>query len=92
MSCWRRYVDDSICFIKNRSVEHVLSTLNNFNSVIKFTYETESGNKLSFLDVQLIRTGDNIETCVLRKSINTGIVFTGTYLHHFSGNTAHLKL
>ena len=25
------------------------------------------------LDVQLIRTGDNIETCVLRKSINTGI-------------------
>ena len=76
LSCWRRYVDDTICFIKNGSVEHVLSTLNNFHSSIKFTYETESGNKLSFLDVQLIRTGDNIETCVFRKPTNTDI-----YIH-----------
>ena len=37
LSCWRRYVDDTICFIKNGSVEHVLSTLNNFHSSIKFT-------------------------------------------------------
>ena len=76
LSCWRRYVDNTICFIKNGSVEHVLSTLNNFHGSIKFTYETESGNKLSFLDVQLIRTGDNIETCVFRKPINTDI-----YIH-----------
>ena len=62
--------------IKNGSVEHVLSILNNFHSSIKFTYETESGNKLSFLDVQLIRTGDNIETCVFRKPTNTNI-----YIH-----------
>ena len=74
LSCWRRYFDNTICFIKNGSVEHVLSTLNNFHGSIKFTYETESGNKLSFLDVQLIRTGDNIETCVFRKP-------TDTYLH-----------
>ena len=73
LSCWRRYVDDTICFIKNGSVEHVLSTLNNFHSSIKFTYETESGNKLSFLDVQLIATGDNIETCVFRKPTSTDI-------------------
>ena len=39
LSCWRRYFDDTICFIKNGSVEHVLSTLNNFHSSIKFTYE-----------------------------------------------------
>ena len=70
LSCWRRYIDDTICFIKNGSVQHVLSTLNNFHSSIKFTYETESGNKLSFLDVQLIRTGDNIESCVFRKPSN----------------------
>ena len=50
------------CFVKNESVEHTLSTINNFYSPIKFTYETESGNKLSFLDVQLIRTGDNLES------------------------------
>ena len=62
LSCWRRYVDDTICFIKNGSVAHVLSTL--FPSSIKFTYETESDNKLSFLDVQIIRTGDNRELCI----------------------------
>ena len=70
------YVDDTICFIKNGSLKHVLSALNNFHSSIKFTYETESGNKLSFLDVQLIRTGDNIETCVFRKPTNADI-----YIH-----------
>ena len=62
LSCWRRYVDDTICFIKSESVAHVLSTL--FHSSIKFTYETESDNKLPFLDVQLIRTGDNRELCI----------------------------
>ena len=72
-SCWRRYVDDTVCSIKNGSVEHALSTLKIFQSSIKFTYETESGNKLSFLDVQLMHTGDNIETCVFRKPSNTYI-------------------
>ena len=76
LSYWRRYVDDTICFIKNGSVEHVLSALNNFHSSINFTYETESGNKLSFLDVKLICTDDNIETCVFKKPTNTDI-----YIH-----------
>ena len=57
--------------IKNGSVEHVLTALNNLYSSTKFNYETESGDKLSLLDVQLIRTGDNIETCVFRKPTNT---------------------
>ena len=73
LSYLKRYVNDTICFIKNGSVVHVLSTINNFHSSIKFTYETESGNKLSFLDMQLIHTGDNIETCVFRKPTNTNI-------------------
>ena len=74
--CWRRYNDNTICFIKIGSVEHVLSTLNNFHNSIEFTYETESGKKLSFLDIQLIHTGDNIETCIFRKPTNTDI-----YIH-----------
>ena len=63
-------------FIRHGSVEHLLSTLNNFHSSIKLSYETESGNTLSFLDVQLICTGDNIETCVFIKPTNTDI-----YIH-----------
>ena len=73
LSYWRRYVDDTICFIKNGSVEHVLSTLDNFHSSIKLTYEKDNGNKLSFLDVQLIRSEDNIETCVFRKLTNADV-------------------
>ena len=92
LPCWRRYVEDTICFIKNGSVEHVLSTLNNFHSSIKFTYETESGNKLSFLDVQLIRTGNNIEIYAFRNPTNTDIyIHWNSRLHHFSGNTVHSK-
>ena len=72
----RQYVDNTICFIKNGSVEHVLSTFNNFHSSVKFNYETESGDKLCFLDMLLIRTGNNIEICVFRKPTNTNI-----YIH-----------
>ena len=38
LSCWRRHVDNTTCFIKIGSVEHILVTLNNFYSSIKFTY------------------------------------------------------
>ena len=40
---------------------------------MKFTYCTEYGNKLSFLDVQLVR---NIDSCVFRKPTNTDL-----YIH-----------
>ena len=40
LSCWKRYIGGTIYFIKNGSVEHVLSSLNDFHSSIKFTYET----------------------------------------------------
>ena len=89
--CWRRYVDDTICFIKNRSIKHVLSTHNNFHSSIKFTNETENGSKLSFLDVQLMRTGDNIETCVFRKPTNTDIYIHWNSFAPFEGKYSILK-
>ena len=40
---WKRYVDDTICFIKLTSINKVLETLN-----IKFNIETEIENKISF--------------------------------------------
>ena len=58
---------------KNGMVEHVLSTLNHFHSSIKFTYDPEKGNNLSFLGVQLICTGENTEIYVFRKRTNTDI-------------------
>ena len=70
---WKRYDDDTICFVRNGYQEFVLSCLNSFNNSIQFTYETEKENEISFLDILIIRSGQKIETRVYRKSTNTDI-------------------
>ena len=61
MSPWKRYVDDTISYIKEESIEHVLSKLNGYHDNIELTYEIENDGKLPFLDVLVIRKGyDNI--------------------------------
>ena len=70
---WKRYVDDTICFIKLTSINKVLQTLNSYHTNIKFTIEIESENKISFLDVLLIRSNSLISTKVYRKNTNTDI-------------------
>ena len=52
---WRRYVDDTITFVKIGSVEYLLSVLNNFHPKIKFTYEMEVESKLAFSDILLLK-------------------------------------
>ena len=37
MSPWKRYVDDTISYIKEESIEHVLSKLNGYHDNIEFT-------------------------------------------------------
>ena len=44
--CWKCHVDDIICFHKTGSASHILTTINNFHPSIKFTYETESDNRI----------------------------------------------
>ena len=68
---WKRYVDDTICFLKLNSINKVLQTLNSYHTNIKFTTEIESGNKISFLDVLLIRSNSLISTKVYCKNTNT---------------------
>ena len=36
---WRRYVDDTFAYVKNPSIDYVLTTLNSFQPNIGFTYE-----------------------------------------------------
>ena len=73
---WKRYEDDTICFVRNGYQEFVLSYLNSFHNPIQFTYETEKENEISFLDTLIIRSGRKIEARVYRKSTNTDI-----YIH-----------
>ena len=70
---WKRYVDDTIDFIKLTSINKVLETLNSYHTNNKFTIEIESENKTSFLDVLLICSNSLISTKVYRKNTNTYI-------------------
>ena len=45
---WRRYVDDTICFVKIGSIEHIRSVLNSFHKNIQFTYEVEERDTENF--------------------------------------------
>ena len=38
MSPWKRYVDHTISYIKEESIEHVLPKLNGYHYNIEFTY------------------------------------------------------
>ena len=72
MSPWKRYADDTISYIKEESVEHVLSKL---NDNIEFTYEIENDGKLPFLEVLVIRKDYKVETTVSCKSTNSDVYF-----------------
>ena len=71
ISLWKRYVDDTICFVNSNHISHVLESLNSFHNNIKFMIEIEKGNKIAFSDILLICYKDLINTTVYRKKTNT---------------------
>lgn len=74
MSSWYRYVDDTFTFIKEGEIESVQQALDSFHEDIKFTYEIESENNISFLDVSVSRKTDGtFDTNVYRKKTDSSI-------------------
>ena len=65
--------DDIICFIKAEPIEYVLSKLNSFHKNIQSTVEVEKESKMTFLDVIMIRSKNNIKTRAQRKPNNNKI-------------------
>ena len=59
ISPWKRYVDDTISYIKEESIEHVLSKLNGYHDNIEFTKK--------------MMVSYEVETAVYRKSTNNDI-------------------
>ena len=69
-----RYVDDTFSFIRKGCVDDVLEVLNSFHASIKFTFEKERDNTLSFLDVKVIKKLDgSFDTDIHRKKTDTNI-------------------
>ena len=47
---WKRYVDDTICFVKIGTTEFIISVLNIFDKNIQFKFEEENNETISFLN------------------------------------------
>ena len=51
LTLWKRYVDDTITFVKTDEIKNVLSSFNSYYSNIQFTMEIEQNSQIPFLDV-----------------------------------------
>ena len=76
LTSWKRYVDDTILYVKVDCIENVLNTLNSFHANFFFTYEQECDGMISFLNVLIMRKNNTIETTIYRKQTQNDI-----YLH-----------
>ena len=64
---WRRFVDGTFAYVKNKFVDYVITTLDSFHPNISLTYEKENNSQLSFLYFFFIRNGTHLDTTVYRK-------------------------
>ena len=73
---YRRFVDDTFMVMRCvNDVERFNNWLNTIDANIKFTYELEVNNQLSFLDVKVTRSDNNqFTTRVNIKSTDTGLL------------------
>ena len=60
-------------FRKNWTINYITTILNNIDPNITFNYEVEKDCKLPFLDVLLIKKGNNIVTTLYRKATTNDI-------------------
>ena len=89
---WRRYLDDTFVYVKNGSIEYVLSVLETFHPNIKFTYEKEVNNTLPFLDVLLLETRITFIQLYIEKKPTRIYTYIGINLHLYLGNVEHSEL
>ena len=82
-----RYVDDIITAVPADEIDKIRNTFNSYNHKIQFTVEEESDNKLCFLDVLIIRTGENIKTNWYQKP-----TYSGRILNFYSHHPLHYKI
>ncbi|XP_011879094.1 PREDICTED: uncharacterized protein LOC105568230 [Vollenhovia emeryi] len=82
-----RYVDDIITALPTTKIDTVLAIFNNHHPRLKFTYEMESNNSISFLDVTLTKTDkNNILTNWYQKP-----TFSGRYINYHSSHPFKYK-
>ncbi|XP_072160566.1 uncharacterized protein [Bemisia tabaci] len=84
---WRRFVDDVFSILKRRNLDDALKFLNLQEKSVKFTYEVENNEKLSFLDLMVHRQKGMLNFDIFRKGTHTDI-----YISNDSYNPPSQKL
>ncbi|XP_053686356.1 uncharacterized protein LOC128735902 [Sabethes cyaneus] len=80
--CIKKYVDDLFTALPADKIEYVKNALNSFDSHIQFTYESKKDNRLPYLDMILIRTGEQkILTDWYQKTVSSGRILNFFSLH-----------
>ena len=83
-----RYVDDIlVVFNSNEKANIFYKYINSLDPNIKFTYEGEKEDLITFLDVNILKSQGKIDTKWHLKSTNTG-----TYLHKNSCSPTNHKV
>ena len=77
---YKRYVDHVIVIAREDAIEKIKNFVNSSHPSIQFTLENEKNNKISFLDIEIIRSENApAKTNWFRKN-----TFSGPYLNFFS--------
>lgn len=82
ISVIRKYVDDLMLLLPADKIQQILDVFNSYHPNIQFTYEMETGGKLPYLDMTLVRqTDDTIRTEWYMKPIASGRLLNFLSLH-----------
>ena len=72
---YKRYVDDTFLLFRSKDhIEKFRCYLNCQHPNIKFTYEIEENNSISFLDIKIIRVKNSFSTSIYRKVTFSGVL------------------
>ena len=83
-----RYVDDIITYIPHEKLDEILKIFNSFDDRLQFTHEIEVEDRISFLDVLIIKNeNDALETNWYHKA-----TFFGRCLNYMSKHPKHQKI
>ncbi|XP_024892886.1 uncharacterized protein LOC112468084 [Temnothorax curvispinosus] len=87
ISFFKRYVDDIFAIVPRSGIDELLRVFNSYHTRLKFTFEIEKNNSLSFLDTIVIREGTVLLTNWYRKP-----TFSGRYINYFSNHPLKYKI
>ena len=73
MTFWKRYVHDTICFVKIGTTELIIFVLNSFDKHVQFMFKEENYKTIPFLDTLITRKINYITTTVYQKSTSNHI-------------------